>query len=205
MLEASILPAYLAALAAVFIIPGPDMALVMALAAGSGTRTGLCGSAGIAAARFLHVMASGLGMAALLSSQPGLLCAVRWVGAAYLAWLAWKLWGAAPGEERRGAELSSPWGAVLRGFLTNLLNPKALLFCGLFLPQFVSRERGPLLPQFVWLGVLLVTTGLLFDVSYALAVGGLERRFRLSMKTGRARNLIIGSVFLVLAARLVVG
>jgi threonine/homoserine/homoserine lactone efflux protein len=205
MFEASIPAAYFVALAAVYVLPGPDMALVMGMSAVNGTRAGLCCTGGIAAARFLHVMASGLGMAALLSSQPGLLRAVCWTGGGYLAWLGWKLWRAAPGEERQEARIASPWAATLRGFLTNLLNPKALLFCGLLLPQFVSHEQGPLLPQFAWLGVFLVLTGCLFDVAYVVTACGLSRHFRLSTRIGRARNRVMGSFFLALAARIVAG
>lgn len=196
---------YLAALAAVYLTPGPDMALVMATAARSGARAGLFSAVGIAAARFAHVMVSGLGLAALLTAQPLLLDTVRVAGAAYLAWLAVKLWRAPAGRPGTQGEALSSVNAVVRGFATNLLNPKALLFCGMLLPQFASPERGPLLPQFVWLGVLLVGVGLMFDTAYVLAASGLARRVSLPAKFGRVRNRVMGSVFLALAARLVAG
>nr|WP_279343484.1 LysE family translocator [Fundidesulfovibrio terrae] len=196
---------YLAALAVVYLTPGPDMALVMATAARSGARAGFFSAAGIAVARFAHVMVSGLGLAALLAAQPLLLGAVRTAGAVYLAWLAWKLWSAPADRDGPQDADASPRGAVLRGFATNLLNPKALLFCGMLLPQFASPGRGPLLPQFVWLGVLLVCMGLMFDTAYVLAASGLARRVSLPAKFGRARNMAMGSVFLALAARLAAG
>ena len=94
-----------------------------------------------------------------------------------------------------------------RGLLTNLLNPKALLFCGLFLPQFASPERGPLLPQFALLGLILVVVGLAFDACYTLLASGLARGMagRMGGRLGRVRNRVMGSVFAALAARLVVG
>jgi len=205
MIETSILCVYLAALAAVFLTPGPDMALVMAVSAGNGARAGFFCAGGIAVARFAHVMVSGLGLAAFLSGRPALLAAVRCAGAAYLLWLALKLWRAQPGATGQSREELTPWGAVVRGSLTNLLNPKALVFCAMLLPQFVSPERGELLPQFVWLGVVLVAAGCLFDAGYVLAASGLARRVGVPGRLARMRNRAMGSVFVALAARLAAG
>lgn len=209
MIEAEVFAVYLAAVMAVYLTPGPDMALVMAVSAGNGARAGFCCAGGIAVARFAHVMVSGLGLAALMSEQPALLLTVRGAGAAYLLWLAWKLWRAQPGAAGLAREELSPWGAVARGFLTNLLNPKALMFCAMLLPQFVSPERGPLLLQFVWLGAVLVAAGCLFDAGYVLAASGLARRAnlsgRLAGRLARVRNKAMGSVFVALAARLAAG
>jgi threonine/homoserine/homoserine lactone efflux protein len=213
MIEANVFAVYLAAVAAVYLTPGPDMALIMTVSAGNGARAGFCCAGGIAIARFAHVMVSGLGLAALLSEQPVLLLAVRGAGAAYLLWLAWKLWRADPGAKGQARETLSPGGAVMRGILTNLLNPKALMFCAMLLPQFASPERGPLLPQFVWLGAVLVAAGCLFDAGYVLATSGLARRASLSGKLAgmlagklaRVRNRVMGSVFVALAARLAAG
>jgi len=202
-METSFPLAYLAALAAVYLTPGPDMALVMATSAASGFRAGLVSSAGIAAARFLHVMVSGFGLAAVLSAHPALFQAVRAGGAAYLLWLAWKLWRSHPGGEGAAGRDPSPGGTLLRGFLTNLLNPKALLFCAMLLPQFVSPDKGPLLSQFAWLGALLVGTGWLFDCAYALGASGLARRVHASR--GRAGQRALGLVFAALALRLAAG
>lgn len=205
MIEAEVFAVYLAAVMAVYLTPGPDMALVMAVSAGNGARAGFCCAGGIAVARFAHVMVSGLGLAALLSKEPALLLTVRGAGAAYLLWLAWKLWRAQPGAAGQAREELSPWGAVARGFLTNLLNPKALMFCAMLLPQFVTPERGPLLIQFVWLGAVLVAAGCLFDAGYVLAASGLTRRVNVSGRLARARNKVMGSVFVALAARLAAG
>lgn len=211
--DAALLTVYLSALVAVYLAPGPDMALVLAVAGSSGARTGLLTALGIAASRFLHVMASGLGLAALLVAHPTLLAAVRGLGAAYLLWLGWKLWRATPGTAQTArSEALGPLAAMRRGLFTNLLNPKALLFCGLLLPQFASPERGPLLPQFALLGLILVAVGLAFDTVYALAASGLARRLARraggavpSTALARLRNRFMGSVFLALAARLVAG
>ena len=199
MVEHCLIPAYLAALAAAFLIPGPDMALVMTLAAGNGVRSGLAAALGIAAARFAHVMASGLGVAALLTDRPAMAHGVRLAGAAYLLWMAWKLCARPSASADNARVEASSATALRRGFFTNLLNPTALLFCGLLLPQFVEQERGPLLGQFVALGLVLVTVGLLFDAVYALGVGAMAKSLRAWRGMGRARNLLMAAVFSALA------
>ncbi len=194
---------YIAALTAVYIVPGPDMALIVSSSAGRGLRAGLYTAVGIGAARFLHVMGSGLGLASLFAKYPAFQDIVKLTGAAYLLYLAWKIITA---KESKGEETPAPAGFasnMVRGFLTNLLNPKALLFCGLLLPQFVSPERGPLLAQFLWLGVVLVAYGLIFDFGYAYLAGGLadylSNRTRNISRVGscieRSRRWLMASVF----------
>lgn len=216
-IDPALLPLYLSALVAVYLAPGPDMALVLAVSGSSGARAGFMTSLGIAAARFAHVMASGLGLAALLAAHPPLIVAVRAIGAAYLLFLAWKLWSARPEAPASAAPSSAlqpdvpvpaALAAMRRGLLTNLLNPKALLFCGLFLPQFASPAHGPLLPQFALLGLILVLVGLAFDTCYTLLASGLAARLSslaAAPRLGRLRNRFMGSVFAALAARLVAG
>ena len=70
----------------------------------------------------------------------------------------------------------------MSGVLTNVLNPKALLFCSVLLPQFVSPASGPVGRQFAVLGVILVSLGLAFDVLCALAGGAMGRWLSASPK-----------------------
>ncbi|MDN0077404.1 LysE family translocator [Crenobacter sp. SG2303] len=205
MLSLSVLSLYLAALVAVYVLPGPDMAMVMATSASRGVKTGLRTAVGIAASRFLHVMMSGLGLAALLATHPLLFDAVRWVGAVYLLWLAWKVVRAKPAETATNSAPETHGSAIARGFLTNLLNPKALMFCALFLPQFVSPAHGAVLPQFVLLGVILVAVGFCFDTAYAFAAGGLARRLKGRRSMAKLQKGLLGSVFVVMAGRLMMG
>jgi len=213
MIEPALLSLYLGALTAVYLSPGPDMALIMAVSAGQGKRAGLHTATGIGAARFLHVMGSGLGLAALFAAHPSFQDIVRFAGAGYLLFWAWKMIHAKAENIDAGRALSSTGSDMLRGFLTNLLNPKALLFCSLLLPQFTSAERGALLPQFIWLGVILVSVGLFFDVVYVFLADGLVQRLRPGSGPGteigfhleKIRNRLMIIVFVGIAARLLVG
>ena len=92
--------------------------------------------------------------------------------------------------------------AIRRGLLTNLLNPKALLFCSVLLPQFIYPQAGPVLEQFATLGVVLVGVGLLFDSAYALIGAALGRWLQRSPSAQRLQQWLFGSLLIGFAVRL---
>ena len=198
---------YLLALAGAFLLPGPDMALVLATGAARGVATALVTALGIAGARAVHVALSGAGLAALMVTHPQALQWVKWAGAAYLLYLALRLLQSALSSStaQEDAAPATPHGAgasLVRGFLTNLLNPKALLFCSMFLPQFVAGSDGVGL-QYLRLGAILVLVGLLFDALYAVLAARLARRLR--GKPSPYGKFVLPTVFVLLAGRLVLG
>lgn len=198
---------YLLALTGAFLLPGPDMALVLATGAARGVATALVTAVGIAGARAVHVALSGAGLAALMVTHPQALQWVKWAGAAYLLYLALRLLQAALStktaqETAAPATAHSARASLVRGFLTNLLNPKALLFCSMFLPQFVTGGDGVGL-QYLRLGTLLVLVGLLFDAVYAILAARLARRLR--GKPSPYGKFVLPTVFVLLAGRLVLG
>ena len=198
---------YLLALTGAFLLPGPDMALVLATGAARGVATALVTALGIAGARAVHVALSGAGLAALMVTHPQALQWVKWAGAAYLLYLALRLLQSALSNStaQEDAAPATPHGAgasLVRGFLTNLLNPKALLFCSMFLPQFVAGSDGVGL-QYLRLGAILVLVGLLFDALYAVLAARLARRLR--GKPSPYGKFVLPTVFVLLAGRLVLG
>lgn len=194
---------FIAALVAVYLLPGPDMALAMSAAMSGGTRHGLAAAGGLAVSRSIHVTLAGAGLAALLAAHPALFTAVRWVGAGYLLWLAWKVAMSSDQLElRREAGRAPAWDAARRGVLTNLLNPKALMFCALLLPQFVHRDQGGLAAQYLVLGIVLVGIGFAFDLCYVLLAGRLAAWLAESPRAARVQRLGFATVFGLAAFRL---
>ena len=198
---------YLLALAGAFLLPGPDMALVLATGAARGVATALVTAVGIAGARAVHVALSGAGLAALMVTHPQALQWVKWAGAAYLLYLALRLLQSALSSKTTQdaaapATAQGTRASLVRGFLTNLLNPKALLFCSMFLPQFVAGSDSVGL-QYLRLGAILVLVGLLFDAMYAIAAARLARRLR--GKPSPYGKFVLPTVFVLLAGRLVLG
>lgn len=175
MISAHLLVVYIAALFVVYAVPGPDMALVLQTSIGRGVRSGFAAAGGLGVARATHVTLSACGVAALLRSAPWLYDVVRYGGAVYLAWVGVQIFrspvfalpeGGAVGAV--GAESRPLRAAFVKGLLTNLLNPKALLFCSVLLPQFVRPEAGPVALQMVELGLVLLAIGVCFDAMYAI-------------------------------------
>jgi threonine/homoserine/homoserine lactone efflux protein len=205
MVSPDLLLVFIGALAVVYALPGPDMALVLQSSGQKGIRHGLAVAAGLAAARALHVTLSACGAAALLKSAPWLFTAVRLAGALYLAWLAVQIFRAQPGGGEASAGTDADAGlraSMLRGLLGNLLNPKALLFCSVLLPQFIRPAAGAVWTQVLELGVILVVFGVAYDVVLAVAakrVGGYLRRHR---KVQRVQRWIFSSAMMAFAVRL---
>jgi threonine/homoserine/homoserine lactone efflux protein len=212
-IEPTLLYLYLTVLTAVYLSPGPDMALVLAVSASQGKRSGFNTAIGIAVARAMHVLGSGLGLAALFATHPNFQEIVRVAGAGYLLFWVWKMLRSPTMEMNVSTTVFSLNSEMLRGFLTNLLNPKALLFCSLLLPQFTSPEKGMLLFQFILLGGVLVSIGLLFDIIYIFLADGLVQRLGNKMNNGtpfrsrleKARNWLLITVVGGMAIRLLVG
>jgi threonine/homoserine/homoserine lactone efflux protein len=182
MVSAHLLLLFFAALAVVFAVPGPDMALVLQTSIGRGLRTGFAAAGGLGVSRAVHVTLSACGVAALLRSAPWLYEVVRYGGAAYLAWIAVQMFRspvfALPAATAQVATVRPLRTAFVKGLLTNLLNPKALLFCSVLLPQFVRPEAGPVGWQMVELGVVLVAGGACFDVIFAIGAARISNWVR---------------------------
>lgn len=205
MVSAELWP-FLGALAVVYLLPGADMLLVLDTATARGRRAALAVVAGLATARALHVGLAGLGLAALLLRAPGALTAVSLAGAAYLAWLALQILRAPllPATGRGGSATETGVAAAFRrGLLTNLLNPKALLFCSLLLPQFLVPQQGRLALQFLLLGAILVAVGLAFDGLYALAGERLAPWLARRPGLQRLQRRLFATLLLLFALRLV--
>jgi threonine/homoserine/homoserine lactone efflux protein len=194
------------ALAVVYLLPGPDMILLLQTGARQGKGAALATAIGLAIARGCHVALAALGLAALFKAAPWTFDLVRLAGAAYLLWIGIQCLRSTLVPNLNGADESNTdprWReAIQRGLLTNLLNPKALLFCSVLLPQFIDPNAGPVLAQFATLGVMLVAVGLLFDSAYALVGAALGRWLQRSSSAQRLQQWLFGSLLIGFAVRL---
>lgn len=179
--------------------PGADVAFATASGVSGGPRAGLAAAAGVALGAMVHVTLAVLGLSAALLALPHGYDIVRYLGAAYLAFLAIKTWRSVPSLTANNGE-NSLYIALKRGFLTNLFNPKVALFILAFLPQFTSPEVGPIWQQMLILGLIFNITGLLITGAYG-ALAGIARA-QLT-RYGRALNKLTSIIFGGLAARLI--
>lgn len=182
------------------ITPGLDTALVLRTAAVEGPRRAALAALGILCGCLTWGLAVALGLGALLAASHAAYTVLKWAGAAYLAWLGINLLLrprskfdlAAPGARRGNA-----W---LRGFLTNLLNPKVGVFYVSFLPQFVP-PHVPAAPFIFLLAVIHVSMGLPWTALLILATAPLKRWLQRPAVV-RWLDRATGMVFLGFGARL---
>ena len=182
--------------------PGPTVLLAMSNGSRHGVRAAAWGMAGAVLADMIlvAVVASGLGV--LLAASEIAFQALKWAGAAYLAYLGWRLirTDAAvvlPGQA--GAAAPDPYDLFLRSFAVAITNPKALLFMSAFLPQFIA-PAAPLLPQYLALAAILAVLNLAAMLAYAL----LGARMMRALKAGGLRwlNRLCGGALVAMAATL---
>lgn len=191
--------------------PGPDMLYCIANSVGHGRRAGVVSAIGIGGGTLGHTLAATLGLSALLMSSALAYDLVRYIGAAYLVYLGFRtlasrsnslpLASTSPGQRPAAAS-----GTLFRrGVATNILNPKVALFFLAFLPQFVDPTRGPIVWQFLALGLLFTTSSTIVNAGVALAVGYAGDWLGRRPSVARAQRWFTGGVFLALGARIALG
>lgn len=190
-----------AAVLAMLVAPGPNMAYVLAHGLADGPRAGIAAALGIFVADVLMMAVTALGLSALILSWPPSFDVLRIAGALSLLWLAWQsLRAGAPA--RAGVRVQPALAQVVRRACANsLLNPKALLFFLVFLPQFVDPARGHVTAQLAVLGAVLSVEALAFHALLGVASGSVGRRVD-SARAQRVFGRVQGLVFLGLALRL---
>jgi len=205
MISAHLLLMFIAALIVVCALPGADMALVMQTSMGRGAKSGFAVASGLGVSRATHVTLSACGLAALLHNAPWLYEVVRYAGAAWLVWIAVQMYRAPmfvlPGETATSVARSHKADFV-KGLFTNLLNPKALLFCSVLLPQFIRPQAGSVWLQVLQLGVLLVIVCALFDVIYVLGAARIANWLRKHPLAQTVQKVAFSSALIGFAVRL---
>lgn len=182
-------------------IPGPSNLFVVGQGLRSGRRAALLAATGCALGASIYVVATSLGLAAVLASSATALSVLHYVGGVYLIVLAVRTLrdrGSSGGTEPPPV---SEAGCLRRGLLVELSNPKVALFFLAFFPQFIHREQGPVWSQILVLGVTFCVVGLISDSLYAVGSGAL--RGRLVETKGRVlarANRLSGAIYLALGA-----
>jgi threonine/homoserine/homoserine lactone efflux protein len=172
---------FLAATLTLNVTPGPDMLYVSARSLSQGTRAGLVSALGIAAGCLVQAAAVAFGLARLLAASPGLYRALRVAGAVYLLYLGARTLVAGESSEDASLPREPLRRVFLQGMMTNLLNPKVVVFFLAFLPQFVDPEAGDFTLRVLFLGTLFNGSGTCVNAAVALVTGLARRRFQPSL------------------------
>jgi len=185
--------AFIGATVVLILIPGPNVALIVANSLAHGSRYGLTTVAGTSSAMVVQLALTVLGMTTLLGALANGFEALRWVGVAYLVYLGIRAWRApAVDLTKVRPEARSLRAIYLRGFLVSLTNPKTLLFYGAFLPQFVTPGASPT-GQLALLSGTFLVVAVVLDGAWAL----LAAQFGTALAVnGRLRNRLTGALLL---------
>ena len=203
----SSLAAFLAVSIAVIVTPGQDTALTIRNTLMGGRRGGVATAVGVAGGQFVWTVAASVGITALLVASEPVFFAVRMAGAAYLVYLGatslWTAWrGPSSGHQLVGTPATpglAPGRALRQGFLSNLGNPKMVVFFSSMLPQFLPATGPTFLPM-LGLGLLFCTMTLVWLSGYAWLVaraGTVLRRPRVR----RAIDAVTGTVLVAFGVR----
>lgn len=196
---------FLIATLAVGAAPGPGMMFAVARSVGQGRLAGAVSVAGLSAGSFTLCLSAAFGVAAVIAASQLAYDALRYLGAAYLIWLAVRalvVGGVLPGGA--GSARRDPLHRVFRqAVVTNLLNPKSGLFYISFVPQFTDPERGSVVVQFILLGVIFNLLGNSINLMVALFFGRIGDWLASHRQVWRWQQWFTASVFCAIAAHLV--
>ncbi|MAU20848.1 MAG: lysine transporter LysE [Martelella sp.] len=170
--------AFAAASTVLLLIPGPTVLLVLSYALSQGRRVALATVAGVALGDFIAMTASLAGLGALVLASAQLFMVLKWIGAAYLVYLGFKLFrskGVGDAVPSASETALPPRHVFTHALMVTALNPKSIVFFIAFVPQFV-QPQAPLAPQFAILISTFVTLAALNALAYALAADRLRQK-----------------------------
>ena len=168
--------------------PGARAVASMSSGLNFGFRRGYWNAIGLQLALIVQIAVVAAGLGALLATSERAFALIKWFGVAYLAWLGWKQWRApvaALSEADARRPLGRPLTLLLRGFMVNASNPKAIVFILAVLPQFLDPAR-PLLAQYLAMAATMIGVDLVVMAGYT----GLAVRVLRLLRTPRQQRLL---------------
>lgn len=194
------------ALAALVMVltPGPNMIYLISRSLAQGRGAGVLSLFGVAAGFLVHMFAAAAGLTAVFIAVPLAYDVLRWLGAAYLGWLAWQALkpGASSPFEPRALPRDSGPRLFAMGFLTSALNPKIAVFYLSVFPQFVRPENGSVLGQSLTLGCVQIAVSFTVNLAIILTAARLAAWFARNPLWLGIQRWMMGCVLGGLAVRL---
>lgn len=201
-MHAATLLAFLGASVALTLAPGPDNLFILSQGITRGKKPAIITALGMCSGVSVHTIAAAFGISAVFYSSALAFNLVKYAGAAYLFYLAWKSFRD-QGSVRLGAASELSLSALFRrGFLMNVLNPKVALFFLAFLPQFVSPDAGSVPLQMLVLGVVFMVQATVLFTILGYFSGSVGTLLLSKPRIARWFNWLTGGIFTALGLRL---
>ncbi|HEV7345075.1 MAG TPA: LysE family translocator [Devosia sp.] len=193
--------AFTIAYAIAVLVPGPGVAAVVARALGGGFKGAFPMVLGILAGDLVYFVFAVFGLAAIATLFGPVFVLVRWAGAAYLLYIAYRFWTARPGSEQMKPRNEDGWKTFLAGFSLTMGNPKTIVFYLAILPTVIPLDQmNPL--AFAELTFIVVAVLLLIGCGYAWLASAAREMFKSPRALGRLNKT--AGVMMATAAGLVV-
>ena len=195
--------AFVLAASIIAVSPGSGAVLSMSHGLSYGVKKTSATILGLQMGLLVVLFIAGAGVGSLLLASEVAFNIVKTVGALYLIWLGlsqWRAKVAVAGDLHAAAVLPSMGRRVLTGFLTNVTNPKGIIFMVAVLPQFIS-PAAPVLPQLLILAVTMCTIDLIVMHSYAYLASSMQRFFR-DARAVRKQNRFFGGLLMAVGTAL---
>jgi threonine/homoserine/homoserine lactone efflux protein len=171
--------AFIAASVILILMPGPNVAVIVASSISRGARYGLLTVAGTSSAMVIQLGVMVLGISGVLNFSANWFEWFRWLGVFYLFYLGVQAWRSpAHAAIEAAPQGKTPRQIYMRGFFVSLTNPKTLLFYGAFLPQFVSEPQNRTV-QLLILAATFLVLAICLDSLWALGSSWLQRKIKL--------------------------
>lgn len=192
------------------VTPGPDTAYIVSRSLAHGPRAGALSALGISLGCCLHCLLCAFGVTALLAASPSAFKVIKFVGAIYLVflgvrilWSARRLARASGGTDALASPPARRGGAlVVQGFLTNVANPKVILFFVAFFPQFVATDSPSKTVSLLVLGALFIVIITVYNVLVAWLAGSITARIRAVPRFALWLERGLGAAFIGLGLRI---
>jgi leucine efflux protein len=186
--------AFVIAIIVFLLIPGPGNLAPISSTGKGGFKGGLAATLGLIAGDQVLMWLAVAGVAALLAASPRVFAGVQWLGAAYLAWLGWRMLRAKPGDAP--VLQIRPRQYFQQALFITLLNPKAIVFYMAFFPLFVDPARHQGLATFGAMASTIAALTLLYGLIVTLLTQHLAVRLRSSPRIGQWLERLAGTVLI---------
>lgn len=194
---------FIAASVALTLLPGPDIIFVLTQSISRGKKAGMAIASGLCTGLLFHTTAAALGVSAILYSSAVAFSILKYAGAIYLLYLAYKAikeeGSLASAESVKDTELSLLYR---RGIFMNILNPKVSLFFLAFLPQFVNTGSGDIPQQMIFLGAVFFLQAIVVFFIVSLFAGMIGIKIMENPGIGKKINLAKAGIYSVIGIEL---
>ncbi len=160
----------------VVLVPGTGVIYTVSTGLFLGWRAGIAAAFACTVGIVPHLIASILGLSAILHVSAVAFQVIKYIGVVYLLYLAWSMWRDTGVFKFNSSQSpNGVWKVVRRGFLINILNPKLSIFFLAFLPLFISPETSSPIIQMVLLGIVFMAMTLIIFILYGILANGVRR------------------------------